>query len=328
MPSSMIIGITGQDGHFLATLLEGAGISVVGVVRDQGAKSVEALSHRFKNIHLVEWDMRDEASMEDILRENKIIEVYNLAAYASGAGMYDQPADIGDVNGLAVTRILEAIRRVDRGIKFCQASSSEVFGEASESPQTEETRRNPRSPYGAAKQYADSIINVYRRHHGLFACAAFLYNHESPRRSPDFVTRKITRQAVEVKLGKREEVSLGNLDTLRDWGYAGDYVRAMQLMLQHDVPDDYIVATGQLHSVRDFCACAFGYLGLDYREFVRVEPSFFRPQEAVPLVGDASKARRVLGWAPRVGFEELVKMMVEADMQDLSGQLVNKVGHV
>ncbi len=232
--------------------------------------------------------------------------------------MFDDPVNIGEINGLAVTRILEAIRVVDPKIRFCQASSREIFGEAAESPQTENTAHFPRSPYGAAKLYADSMVRIYRQHYGVFACSAILFNHESPRRGLGFVTRKITSEAAKIKIGLATELHLGNLDTLRDWGFAGDYVYAMWLMLQQPGPDDYVLATGVTHSVRDFCECAFGYLGLDYRDHVKVDSSNYRPSEPVLLVGNAEKAKQVLNWEPKVGFREMVDMMVEADLQILS----------
>lgn len=317
MSVSLVIGISGQDGFYLADMLIQSGVQVVGVVRnivDLGKKVPQEV---LSKVQIEIWDMRDTTAFDEILKKYEVREIYNLAAYASGSGMYDDPVNIGDINGLSIARILDSIRRVDKHIKFCQASSSEIFGQVSESPQNEFTFRNPRSPYGSAKLYADSISNVYRSHFGLFTCSAILYNHESPRRGMEFVTRKITRQAAEIKLGLRRELLLGNLDARRDWGYAGDYVKAMRLMLQHDVPGDYVVSTGLLHTVREFCDCAFAHLGLDYHDYVRVDPSFYRPEEPMLLVGDATKARRVLGWSPTINFGELVRMMVDADMSML-----------
>ena len=244
-------------------------------------------------------------------------EIYNFAAYSSGSGMFEDPVGIGEINGLAVTRILEAIREVDINIRFCQASSREIFGEAIQSPQTERTPSNPRSPYGAAKLYADSMIRIYREHYKIFACSAILFNHESPRRGLGFVTRKITHEASRIKLGLAKELHLGNLNALRDWGFAGDTVNAMWLMLQQVHADDYIVATGETHSVREFCECAFGYLALDYRNYVYEDESVYRPVEAAMLVGNIDKTRTALGWKPKVKFNELVHMMVDADMQAL-----------
>lgn len=319
--TALITGVTGQDGLHLAELLLEKNYRIIGSVRDV-QKAVTKLPDRLTaKIELIEWDMLDQRKILDILPHYRPTELYNFAAYSSGAGMYDDPVEIGEVNGLAVTRILEAIRAVDVKIRFCQASSREIFGEAVESPQSELTPANPRSPYGAAKLYADAMIRIYRRHYGLFACSAILYNHESPRRGLAFVTRKITREAAKIKLGLAKELHLGNLDARRDWGFAGDTVHAMWLMLQHESADDYVVATGETHSVREFCECAFGYLGLDYKDYVREDVSAYRPVEPAILVGNADKAKTVLGWVPKVGFNELVHMMVDADMQQLAKNL-------
>lgn len=315
MRSVLITGVTGQDGLYLAELLLEQGYRVIGAVRDVH-KAIAKLPERLVGaVELIELSMLDQRRMTEVLMEYCPVEIYNFAAYSSGAGMFDDPVGIGEVNGLAVARILEAIRIVDTNIRFCQASSREIFGEAVESPQTEQTLTNPRSPYGAAKLYADSMIRIYRQHYGLFACSAILFNHESPRRGLGFVTRKITHEAAKIKLGLANELRLGNLDARRDWGFAGDTVYAMWLMLQHDHADDYVVATGETHSVREFCECAFGYMGLDYQSFVREDVSAYRAVEPAMLVGNANKARTVLGWAPKVGFKELVHMMVDADMQ-------------
>jgi GDPmannose 4,6-dehydratase len=234
--------------------------------------------------------------------------------------MYDDPVGIGEVNGLGVVRILEAIHKIDLNIRFCQASSSEMFGEAVEGPQSEETPFHPRSPYGAAKLYGHSMIQIYRQHYGMFACSAILFNHESPRRGLGFVTRKITYHAAKIKLGLATELRLGNLDARRDWGFAADTVRAMWLMLQQPYADDYVVATGETHSVRELCEIAFGHLGLDYRDYVRVDSSDYRPVEPIQLVGNPEKARKQLGWIPEIGFLELIRMMVDADMSKLAAQ--------
>lgn len=318
MKIALITGVAGQDGSYLAELLLANGYRVVGAVRDPEdahARLPEALADR---VELVAWDMSSQAAMAQVLSRIKPTELYNFAAYSSGAGMYDYPVGIGDVNGLGVARILEAIREVDTRIRFCQASSREIFGEAIESPQTECTPRNPRSPYGAAKLFADSLIHIYRQHYGMFASSAILFNHESPRRGLSFVTRKITHEAARIKLGLSTELCLGNLDARRDWGFAGDYVRAMWLMLQQPHADDYIVSTGITHSVREFCEYAFDYLGLDYRDYLREDQRSHRPAEPVLLVGSAAKAKHELDWAPVVGFRDLVRMMVEADLQLLS----------
>lgn len=318
MKIALITGIAGQDGGYLAELLLAKGYRVVGAVRDPESAYARLPGVLARTVELVAWDMSSQAAMTQALARIKPTELYNFAAYSSGAGMYDDPVGIGDVNGLAVARILEAIREVDIRIRFCQASSREVFGEAVESPQTECTPRNPRSPYGAAKLFADSLIHIYRRHYGMFASAAILFNHESPRRHMSFVTRKITHQAARIKLGLATQLRLGNLDAQRDWGFAGDYVRAMWLMLQQLHADDYIVCTGETHSVREFCECAFDYLGLDYRNYLGEDQRSHRPAEPVLLVGSAAKAKRELDWAPEVGFRDLVHMMVDADLQLLS----------
>ena len=318
MKTALITGLTGQDGSYLAELLLAKGYRIVGAVRNV-KRAADLLASTLKNkVELVEWDMLDQHSMVMALKHCQPTELYNFAAYSTGSGMYDDPVGMGEVNGLAVARMLEAICEVDIKIRFCQASSREIFGESVESPQTECTPTNPRSPYGAAKLYADSMIRIYRQRYNLFACSAILFNHESPRRGLAFVTRKITHEASRIKLGQTEELHLGNLDVLRDWGFAGDTVRAMWLMLQHDHADDYVVATGETHSVREFCECAFGYLGLDYSAYVREDVSSYRPVEPTILVGNADKARTVLGWAPKVGFNELVHMMVDADMRTLA----------
>jgi len=317
MKTAMITGITGQDGSYLAELLLAEGYRVIGGVRDV-EKALNKLSSDLVNrVELVAWDMLDQRVMVGILSNYRPTELYNFAAYTSGAGMFDDPVNIGEINGMAVTRILEAIREVDPKIRFCQASSREIFGEAMETPQTESTARSPRSPYGAAKLYADSMVKIYRQHYGMFACSAILFNHESPRRGMGFVTRKITSEAAKIKLGLANELHLGNLDTLRDWGFAGDYVYAMWLMLQQQHADDYVLATGVTHSVREFSECAFGYLGLDYRNYVKVDSGSYRPSEPVLLVGNAEKAKQVLNWEPKVNFHEMVAMMVEADLQVL-----------
>lgn len=318
MTTAIITGLTGQDGLYLAELLLAKGYRVIGAVRD-GQIAKEALPVELKNsVELVAWDMLDQRCMNEVLSEYRPTEIYNFAAYSSGAGMFDDPVGVGEVNGLAVARILEAIREVDSKIRFCQASSREIFGEAVESPQTEATPTNPRSPYGAAKLYADSMIRIYRQRYDLFGCAAILFNHESPRRGLGFVTRKITHEAAKIKLGLATEIHLGNLDAQRDWGFAGDYVRAMWLMLQQECADDYVVATGKVHSVRELCELAFSRLGLDYRDYVREDASAYRPVEPALLVGSAAKANTELSWKPEIGFSELVHMMVDADLRALS----------
>lgn len=316
--SVLISGVAGQDGTYLAEQLLVKGCRVIGAVRNTENAKARLPAGLRNDIELVAWDMLDQQCMTEVLAEYRPAEIYNFAAYSSGAGMFDDPVGIGEVNGLAVARMLEAIRAVDVNIRFCQASSREIFGEAVESPQTESTPANPRSPYGAAKLYADSMIRIYRQRYGLFACSAILFNHESPRRGLEFVTRKITHEAAKIKLGLAKALHLGNLDAQRDWGFAGDYVRAMWLMLQQEQADDYVVATGKAHSVRELCEFAFGRLGLDYRDHVREDASAYRPVEPALLVGNAAKAKHKLGWKPEVEFKELVHMMVDADLRSLS----------
>lgn len=322
MSTALITGITGQDGSYLAEFLSAKGYRVVGAVRDieRAQKTVPEL--QYLGIELVAWDMMDQRRMTEVLAEYRPAEIYNFAAYSSGSGMFADPVGMGEVNGLSVVRLLEAIREVDASIRLCQASSSELFGDAVESPQSEKTPFLPRSPYGVAKLYAHSMIRVYRKHFGLSACSAILFNHESPRRGLGFVTRKITHQAARIKLGSANELRLGNLDARRDWGFAGDYVRAMWLMLQQPNVDDYVVATGETHSVRDLCEMAFSHIGLDYRAFVREDPAAFRPDESVQLVGSATKAHEKLGWSPKVGLREMIGTMVDADVSQLIGQNV------
>jgi len=324
MSTALITGITGQDGSYLAEFLSAKGYRVVGAVRDieRAQKTVPAL--QYLGIELVAWDMMDQRRMTEVLREYRPAEIYNFAAYSSGSGMYADPVGMGEVNGLSVVRLLQAIRAVDASIRLCQASSSELFGDAVESPQSEKTPFLPRSPYGVAKLYAHSMIRVYRKHFGLSVCSAILFNHESPRRGMGFVTRKITHQIAKIKLGLADELRLGNLDARRDWGFAGDYVRAMWLMLQEPTVDDYVVATGVTHSVRDLCEMAFIHIGLNYRDFVREDPTAFRPDESVQLVGNAIKANQQLGWSPKVGLREMIGMMVDADVSQLIGQNVQR----
>lgn len=312
MRRALITGATGQDGSYLAESLLDQGWEVVGAVRDPGrdaSRLVPALAGR---IELVEWRTDGVAPIMDAFRAARPDAVFNFAARSSGAEMHVDPVAMTEINGVAVVRILEAIRTLDRRIRFCQASSSEMFGDAAESPQSESTCFRPRSPYGAAKLLAHSMIGIQRQRHGLFACSAILFNHESPRRGREFVTRKIADAAVRIKLGLQDELKLGNLDAKRDWGYAPDYVQAMQRMLEHDVAGDYVIATGVLHTVRQFCERAFSRVGLEYSRYVSEDPAAFRPLESVSLVGNAGKARRDLGWQARATFDEIVDVMVDA----------------
>ncbi len=318
---ALINGITGQDGSYLAEFLLSKDYNVIGTVRDINIAKQKLGPDISNNIEFIVWDMLNQNSISSVLSKYRPEELYNYAAYSSGSGMFDDSVKIGEINGLAITRILEAIREVDSEIRFCQASSREIYGDAIESPQTELTLTNPRSPYGAAKLYADNMIKIYRERYNLFVCSAILYNHESPRRGLEFVTRKITHEAARIKLGLSNELQLGNLDAQRDWGFAGDYVEAMWLMLQQQNAADYILATGESYSVRDFCEKAFSYLDLDYREYIREDNSAFRPNEPVNLVGLSTKAIKELKWNPKFGFDELIQMMVDADMDLLKEKL-------
>ena len=310
---ALITGIAGQDGSYLAELLLEKGYRVVGV-RRPGNLDLDRIAHIIDRLDLREADLLDEGHLVELLRDTRPAEVYNLAGHSFVPSSWDQPDLTGDATGLGAIRMLEAIRIVDPTVRFYQASSSEIFGNALEAPQSEATPPNPRNPYGAAKAFAHfSTVNA-REHYGLFAVSGILFNHESPRRGAEFLTRKVTDGAARISLGLAHEISIGNLDAQRDWGYAGDYVRAMWQMLQQDEPRDYVIASGVLHSVRDVCEVAFGRVGLDYRDHVHVDPELARPAEAIPLVGDASKARLDLGWIPSVSFEALIVMMVDADI--------------
>lgn len=308
---AFITGITGQDGRYMADLLLAHGHDVTGLARTPG--SVE-LPH---GVLVEQWDMRDYDRLSCLLERGRPDELYNFAAFSTGSGMFDDPVSIGDVNGLAVARILEAIRMTSPATRFCQASSAEMFGAASGSPQSETSRFDPRSPYGAAKLYAHSMIGLYRQRFGVFACSAILFNHESPYRGAAFVTRKVTRAAAAISRGLAEHVLLGDLSACRDWGFAGDYVRAMWLMLQQRYPGDYVVATGVTHTVEDLCRIAFSHVGLDYRAHVRVAAQPSRAPDALQLVGDPRKAARELGWTTTVSFEQLIAQMVDADLAAL-----------
>jgi GDPmannose 4,6-dehydratase len=318
---ALITGITGQDGSYLAELLLDKGYEVIGMVRRSSTVNFERIAPIQDRITLVPGDLLDEVSMINMLSEHRPQEVYNLAAQSFVQTSFGQPVLTGEVTGLGVTRILDAIRIVDPDIRFYQASSSEMFGKVQEVPQTETTPLYPRSPYGVAKVYGHWITVNYRESYDLHASSGILFNHESPRRGLEFVTRKISHTAAKIKLGMAKEVRLGNLEAQRDWGFAGDYVEAMWLMLQQDAPSDFVVSTGETHPVREFCELAFGHLGLDWERHVVVDEKFMRPAEVDLLVGSAEKAHTALGWKPRTTFAELVHMMVDADIALLSGGL-------
>jgi GDPmannose 4,6-dehydratase len=322
---ALITGITGQDGSYLAELLLDKGYEVIGMVRRSSTTNFERIAHLQDRVVLDPYtssgDLLDEASLISILRECRPTEVYNLAAQSFVQTSFTQPVLTGEITALGVTRLLDAIRIVDPEIRFYQASSSEMFGKVQEVPQTEGTPFYPRSPYGVAKLYGHWITVNYRESYDLHASSGILFNHESPRRGMEFLPRKVSHGVAQIKLGMATELSLGNLDAERDWGYAGDYVEAMWLMLQQDTPDDYVIATGETHSVRRFCEIAFEHVGLQYQDHVTINEKFMRPAEVDLLIGDASKAATVLGWKPRTSFEELVTMMVDADIELLSGRL-------
>jgi GDPmannose 4,6-dehydratase len=317
---ALITGITGQDGSYLAELLLDKGYEVVGMVRRSSTVNFERIApHLQDRISFAPGDLLDEVSIINILNEFRPTEVYNLAAQSFVQTSFSQPVLTGEITALGVTRILDAIRLVDPDIRYYQASSSEMFGKVVEVPQTEKTPLYPRSPYGVAKVYGHWITVNYRESYGLHATSGILFNHESPRRGLEFVTRKISNGVARIKHGIDREIRLGNLEAQRDWGFAGDYVEAMWLMLQQESPDDYVVSTDETHSVREFCEIAFSHVGLDWEGHVVQDERFFRPAEVDLLVGDSSKARSFLGWKPRVAFDELVRMMVDADMALLDG---------
>jgi len=312
---ALITGITGQDGSYLAEFLLEKGYTVYGMVRRASSDHFERIAHLQDRVQLREGDLLDQLSLITLLHETEPHEVYNLAAQSFVPTSWEQPILTSEATALGVTRVLEAIRVVDRSIRFYQASSSEMFGKVRESPQHEKTAFYPRSPYGVAKVYGHCITVNYRESYGLFAVSGILFNHESPRRGRQFVTRKVTHGAARVKLGVAHEVKLGNLEAKRDWGFAGDYVEAMWLMLQQPTPDDFVIATGETHSVRELCEIAFARVGLDWEKHVVVDKTHVRPAEVDHLIGDAGKARRVLGWSPKVSFRNLVEMMVDADVR-------------
>lgn len=318
MPTALITGITGQDGSYLAELLLSKGYRVVGVARRSSTVTSERIDHLLDQMTVVQGDLHDQGSLLSLLEEYQPTEVYNLAAQSFVPTSWNQPALTGDITAIGVTRMLEAIRFVNPKIRFYQASSSEMFGKVLEVPQNEDTPFYPRSPYGVAKVYGHWITVNYRESFGMFATSGILFNHESPRRGLEFVTRKITDGVARIKLGMAKELRLGNLEAQRDWGFAGDYVNAMWRMLQQDAPDSFVIGTGETHAVREFCEIAFGHVGLDYKEFIIQDERFYRPAEVDLLISDPSKARSVLGWEPAVSFKELVIMMVDADMKRLA----------
>jgi len=320
--TALVTGITGQDGSYLAELLLREGYRVVGMTRRTSTEVHERIEHIVDDVEIVSGDLLDQSSITSIVSDVRPNEIYNLAAQSFVPASWSQPVLTGEFTALGVTRVLEAIRQVDPSIRFYQASSSEMFGNAVQTPQTEETPFYPRSPYGVAKVYGHWITVNYRESYGLYACSGICFNHESPRRGKEFVTRKISDGVARIKLGLAGELRLGNLDAHRDWGFAGDYVRAMWAMLQQNEPDDYVIATGRTHSVRDFVRIAFEAAGLgSYEPYVVIDPRFVRPAEVDRLIGDPSKARSKLGWVPQMSFEELVATMVEADLDRLSVRL-------
>ena len=321
MPKALITGITGQDGSYLAEALLQKGYEVVGMVRRSSTVNYERIAHIQGSIDFVNGDLLDQISLIDAIKIHEPDEIYNLAAQSFVQTSFGQPVLTGETTALSVTRMLDAIRIVNPKIRFYQASSSEMFGKVAEVPQTEATPFYPRSPYGVAKVYGHWITVNYRESYNLHASSGILFNHESPRRGLEFVTRKISYGAASIKLGLEEKLSLGNLDAKRDWGFAGDYVEAMWMMLQQEKPDDYVICSGMTHSVREFCDLAFSHLGLNYEDHVVVDEQFFRPAEVDLLVGDYGKAKRVLAWEPSTSFKDLVTMMVEADLALLEGRL-------
>ena len=319
--TALITGITGQDGAYLAKLLLQKGYQVHGMMRRSSTETLERITDIRDSITVHQGDLLDQLSLVRLMEEVQPTEVYNLAAQSFVPTSWSQPILTGETTGLGVTRVLEAIRQVNPAIRMYQASSSEMFGKVQETPQTETTSFYPRSPYGVAKVYGYWITINYRESYDLFACNGILFNHESPLRGLEFVTRKITDGVARIKLGIQNELLLGNLEAKRDWGFAGDFVHAMWLMLQTDKPDDYVIATGEQHSVRDFCEIAFGTVGLNLEDYVGVDPRFYRPAEVETLLGDPGKAKADLGWEPQVTFEQLVTMMVEEDIKRIEREI-------
>lgn len=314
MRTALITGITGQDGSHLADLLLEKGYRVAGIVRRSSVDQSERIGHLLNRIEIHQADLLDESSLVKVIDKVRPDELYNLGAMSFVPASWEQPVLTGEFTALGVTRVLDAVRIVDSKIRFYQASSSEMFGRVQQVPQTETTQFYPRSPYGVAKAYAHWITVNYRESYGLHASCGILFNHEGPRRGREFVTRKVTDAVARIKLGRQDKLQLGNLDARRDWGYAGDYVRAMWLMLQQDEPGDFVIASGKQHTVRNLCELAFGHVGLDWQQYVVTNPQLLRPAEVESLLGDASLAKQKLGWEPEVNFEQLVAMMMDADL--------------
>ena len=312
---ALITGITGQDGSYLSELLLEKGYEVYGMVRRASVERFDRIAHIQDRINLVQGDLTDQSSLDEAVKTIQPDEVYNLAAQSFVPTSWNQPTLTGEVTGIGTTRLLESVRKIKPDARFYQASSSEMFGKVREVPQTEMTPFHPRSPYGVAKVYGHFITVNYRESYNIYACSGILFNHESPRRGLEFVTRKITYHVAKIKLGLAKELRLGNMDAKRDWGFAGDYVEAMWLMLQQSEPDDYVVSTGETHSVENFVSLAFEHAGLDWKKYVVIDPKFMRPAEVDLLVGSPEKAKKQLGWTPKVSFSELVKMMVDADIK-------------
>ncbi len=332
---ALITGITGQDGSYLAELLLEKGYDVYGIIRRASSFNTHRLDHIYQDphekgarLHLIYGDLSDSSSISNILRDVEPDEIYNLAAQSHVRVSFDVPEYTGDVVGLGATRILEAVHRLGLKSRYYQASSSEMFGKVQAVPQTETTPFYPRSPYAVAKLYAHWITTNYRESYGMFACSGILFNHESPRRGETFVTRKITRAVARIKAGMQDKLYLGNIDSKRDWGYAKEYVEAMWLMLQQDKPDDYVIATNETHTIREFLEAAFGHVGLKWEDYVEIDQRYFRPAEVDLLIGDPAKAKKQLGWEPKTTFKELAELMVDADMKELEEEMSGKVREV
>lgn len=320
MPTALITGITGQDGSYLAEYLISKGYKVYGMVRRASTETFHRIEHLKSKISILQGDLLDQLSLMHAIEESRPDEVYNLAAMSFVPTSWNQPVLTAEFTAVGVTRMLEAIRAINPKIKFYQASSSEMYGKVRQVPQTEDTPFYPRSPYGVAKVYGHYITVNYRESYDIFACSGILFNHESPRRGLEFVTRKISYNVAKIKLGLEKELPLGNLDAKRDWGFAGDYIKAMHLMLNYSIPEDYVIATGESHSVKEFVEIAFSHVGLDWKEYVKIDQRFFRPAEVDYLIGNPQKAKEKLGWSPEISFPDLVRMMVDADLKLLQNE--------